>query len=32
MKKIEFYMPDKNYDTKEEKFVIEDYETLEAII
>jgi len=25
MKKIEFYMPDKNYDTKEEKFVIENF-------
>jgi len=25
MKKIEFYMPDKNYDTKDEKFVIENF-------
>ncbi|MDI3545081.1 MAG: hypothetical protein PWP68_498 [Rikenellaceae bacterium] len=25
-------MPDKYYDTKEEKYVIENYETLEAII
>ncbi len=32
MKKIEFYMPDKYYDTKEGKYVIENYKTAAAKI